>query len=262
MTFKMGLGNTLLFSITILSATALRDGELAQAAPSQNEQPAFEVATVKLTASMRPGGGTFLSPGRYTVRNRNLRYLIKDAFRIRDYQIVNAPTWIDLDNYDVEAKAPGSANTREMKVMLQTLLVDRFQLKFHWAETEVKGCVLEVAKGGPKFHEFRGPVSDNPADNNTLMRNGYLKGHSIYMAYLADYISDALQVPVVNRTELTGSYDITLEFFAEIKLPDDPGLVPESLPEALETQLGLKLSTRKLPIQTLVIDHVAHPSGN
>jgi uncharacterized protein (TIGR03435 family) len=224
-------------------------------------QTAFDVASIKVSTSFRQGGGSETSPGRYTITNRNIRYLIRDAFLLKNYQIVGAPAWIDLDNYDVEGKASYAASRKELKIMLQALLCDRFHLKFHRATTEVKGCALGLAKGGPKFHEFPNTAERNPAKVGVLMRTGSISG-AVGMAYLADYVAEALGVPVIDETGLNGTYDISLSYFTDSKLPDDPALVPESLPSALESQLGLKLGTRKIPVESFVIDHIERPTAN
>ena len=229
---------------------------------AQSGQPAFEAASIKLTGPAPPGGGDGVSPGRYTIRNRNIGYLIKDAFVIRNYQVGGAPAWLELDNYDIEAKASYVATYREMKVMLQTLLADRFHLKFHLATTELEGCVLAVAKGGPKFREYAGPPETDPRKAGIFESRGMLKGHTVSMAALVDYITDFLQVPVIDETHLAGSYDISLQHFTEVKLPDDPELIPESLPSALGSQLGLRLTMRKIPVEMLVVDHIERPTAN
>jgi hypothetical protein len=211
-----------LMAIVFFGAALSELAPAREAQTNKTEAPAFEAASIDLSTSMRPGGGDFISPGRYTIRNRNVRYVIREAFRIKDYQIADAPSWIDWDNYDIVAKASYAAESTEMEVMLRTLLADRFQLRFHRVETEVKGCALEVGKAGPKFHEFLGQPGSDPAKVGILMRKGVLSGRVINMR--------------------------------EAKLPDDPNLVPESLPNALQSQLGLKLVVRKIPLEMFVIE--------
>lgn len=76
------------------------------------------------------------------------------------------------------------------------------------------------------------------------------------------YIADFLQVPVIDQTQLTSTYDIAFEYSNDVKALDDPRLPPDALPRALERRLGLKLTTRKIRVATLVIDHIERPAAN
>jgi uncharacterized protein (TIGR03435 family) len=225
---------------------------LAQTAAS----PAFEVASIKVHQSLENGGGFRPTPGHLTVKNRSLKSLIESAYRLKDYQISGGPRWMDTERYDITAKAEGNANFMQMLQMLQPLLDDRFQLKFHRESKDYPGFALVVAKGGPKFgaaHEFKG----------TLTNPDKFSSAKIDIPYFADYISDTLGVPVLDRTGLKGDYDITVVFTPEGREPADP-TAPSSAPltTAIQEQLGLKLEPQKIPIEMFVIDRVARPAEN
>jgi len=73
----------------------------------------------------------FPAPGQLVVKNHTLKQLIKAAYRVKEYQVAGAAGWMDADAYDVDAKAASKTNFMQDLTMLQALLMDRFQLKFH-----------------------------------------------------------------------------------------------------------------------------------
>jgi hypothetical protein len=118
-------------------------------------QPAFEVASVKMTPASNAGYSTF-SPygkGRFTVTKVTLELLICLAYGVDDTQIVDAPGWLRSQNYDVDAKGESgvSLSYEEVKPRLRQLLAQRFKLTFHTQTHDVAGYALVVAKGGPKL---------------------------------------------------------------------------------------------------------------
>jgi uncharacterized protein (TIGR03435 family) len=125
------------------------------AQPAQ-ERPSFEVASVKAMLVDDPNSDFVprRSGSRITMHNAALGTIIAWAYHLAnvEYQLVAAPTEKHLwDNYDIQALAPGSPNDDDLRMMFQTLLEDRFQLKVHWEKREWAACDLVVAKGGPKL---------------------------------------------------------------------------------------------------------------
>jgi uncharacterized protein (TIGR03435 family) len=157
-----------------------------------------------------------------------------------------------------------------MLQMLQTLLEDRFQLRFHRETKEGPVYVLTIAKSGIKMHE----VSCVPFDPNNLPKhdanqcgginwhNDGLDGNGMSMEdsagpafqSLAGQLSLVLDRPVINRTGLTGRFDVHLLWTSDSTGP--------SIFTSLQEQLGLKLEAGKGPVEKFVIDHVKQPSGN
>jgi uncharacterized protein (TIGR03435 family) len=224
--------------------------------------PAFEVASIKEHRTLENGGGFFPTPGHLTVENRSLKNLIESAYRLKTYQLSGWPRWAETERYDITAKAEGNANFTQMMLMIQTLLVNRFQLKFHREPKEYAGYALVVAKGGPKFHEGRDLKSDDPR-RGTLTNPDKFNSAKIDIPYFANYISGILRVPVLDRTDLKGNYEITLVFTPDGAEPVDPTAPSSaSLITAVQEQLGLKLESQKIPIEIFVVDHVARPAEN
>jgi uncharacterized protein (TIGR03435 family) len=232
---------------------------LALASSAGAQQPAFETASVRFHKPAGAGEGASREsidsvPGRLTVRNASLSSCIKWAYLVRDYQI-SAPASLQIEKYDIVAKAPGPAPLPQLRQMLQTLLADRFHLQLHHETKELPVYELVTSKSGPKLHKAE-------PGGNTDMRgeNGSFAFHSASMPQFAEDLSTLSQVdrPVLDRTGLPGIFDFNLKF------GDSPADLKRALVEGdgpsiftiIQEQLGLKLEARKGPIEMLVIDHV------
>jgi bla regulator protein blaR1 len=226
----------------------------------QSAQPAFDVASVKATPAERQNrlrtdycttGGRFLSEG------TPLMWPLGYAFGLRDYQIGNAPNWMNefSSAYDIEAKPAEPVNREQCRLMLQSLFADRFKLKVHREMKEESVYFLAIAKNGPKLHEggpakFGGALEVND-DGKPAWPNGWT------MQQLANRIADRVDKAVIDHTGLTGSYGVDLTFSRN----NDADGLPDIL-TAVQEQLGLKLESGKAPIEILVIDHIEKPSAN
>jgi uncharacterized protein (TIGR03435 family) len=260
-------------------------------APGQNPapDPEFEVASIKPNKSqdfrvmIRP------TPGRFVATNVPLVFLITVAYRIKDFQLSGAPSWLTSERYDVEAKAPGKPSFDDMLPMVQKLLVDRLQLKFHHQSKELPLYVLTVAKPG-KLHEAEGecgprpnvpPPPPEPGKFPTgfcggmFMGPGHLAGQKIPLSQFVDALSRLTDRTILDQTNLTGKYDVTLDWTPEQGQFQAPpgggaGLPPLPTPDpngpslftAVQEQLGLKLESQKGPVEMFVIDHIERPSEN
>jgi uncharacterized protein (TIGR03435 family) len=248
--------------------------------------PTYDVASIKPS---KPGDQSLLlfRPGRFTASGMTLRSMIEQAYGIEDDQIIGAPDWVHTQRFDIEAKVDGvdeatldKLSEDENKVMFQSFLKDRFALQVHREMKELPVLELVVAKGGPKLKEakpgdtypdgLKGP-DGKPAGHAGMMRwgRGQLTGQGISIASLVPPLTRQLGRTVVDKTGLTGQYDVELRW-----TPDDtPGPIGSqgeagvestgpSILTALQEQLGLKLESRKSAIQVFVIDHVEQPSAN
>jgi uncharacterized protein (TIGR03435 family) len=240
-------------------------------------QPAFEVASVKPTA--HPYGSIDLAPypgGRLSATCYTLRQLIHDAYDLEMYRILGGPHWLDEDRFDVEAKPPASSELSkwmpesrrtplkpEMRLMLQTLLADRFQLKVHMENNQEAVYALTVAKGGPKLKppdETKQPFVSfgrTGAPGQEAVSN-LLIGQNATMAQLVERLATILKRPVSDRTSLPGHFDFKIEYAG---VDEQLGVAPP-LPSALQEQTGLKLETQPGSVEVLVIDRAEKPSGN
>jgi uncharacterized protein (TIGR03435 family) len=142
----------ILVIMAVTSAAVFAGGVLPQA---ENPPLAFEVASIKPnipdgSGQMRMGTQP-LPGGRLNVTNASLKMLIRFAYNIDDAQISGGPSWLDSDRYDIVAKGEGNATTDQLRQMLQSLLADRFQLKFHHDSKELPVYALLAARNGPKL---------------------------------------------------------------------------------------------------------------
>lgn len=234
---------------------------------AQNVQPQFEVATVKPNKSGGPDAHLgFDAPHRFTSENTPLQYLVQWAWNVRSFQIIGGPKWFDSDRFDIQA-ASEQATIDQMRVMLRKVLEDRFQLKLHPEQREQPVYFLTQAKNGPKIHPL--PASDcaPPSEGEKPAKQcgsaGWgprsIKGTGLTMANLAQYLSDALERPVIDQTSLIGFYDIDLAWTPDTTVPTDIG---PSLFTAIQEQLGLRLESGRAPAEVLVIDRAEQPSEN
>jgi bla regulator protein BlaR1 len=277
----------------------------AQSPAVTSTAPAFEVVSIKPNHGAMGNVMVRMAPGgRFVAENVTPKFLLEEAYGVKDSQILGAPGWLDSERYDVEAKAedssaddkqkPGPEEQRtQLRLMLQSMLADRFKLTLHHETKELPVYALVVAKNGPKLHE----TADTPGDSappgpmgppggttprGRIMMNGRgeLTVNGVALARFADVLSRQIGHIVVDKTGLTGNYDFTLKW-----TPDEgPGMMPggaggggdgrprDAAPPpdasgptiftALQEQLGLKLESQKGPVDSLVIDHVERPSEN
>jgi uncharacterized protein (TIGR03435 family) len=177
------------------------------------------------------------------------------------------PAWGDKDRFDVEAKADDNTTTamqklsreeqeKEQRLMLQSLLADRFGLQIHYESKMQPVYELVAAKGGPKMK----PLSADQKPGWANFGPGEITLHVSPIAALAYSLTHLAGRKVVDKTGLMGNYDIDLKW-----TPDDQQITLASGPTlftALQEQLGLKLEPAKAPVDVLVIDHIEKPPPN
>lgn len=207
----------------------------------------------------------------------------------RRIDVIGGPAWLDSELYDLDAKAQGAASLDQTAgLMLQTFLEDRCKLKVRREGKETAVYALTVAKGGPKLKEST-PDSCTPLDLShpvaapgftpcgfpSMRGNGgaiILDSKGTTIAEFAARSLTRIDRPVVDKTGLTGRYDIHLEYSMtgvmyvnggeapDVTLPPDP--TGTSVFSAVQSQLGLRLTADKAPIDVIVVDSVERPSEN
>jgi len=175
------------------------------------------------------------------------------------------PKWADQDRFDIQARAAAGTNPTkdQMRLMMQSLLADRFKLAVHWEKKDMPVYTLVVAPGGfklklsdPKNDPGSAPGSIGcPADDRAcaMMYVG-----SIPVADFAGALGAMVGRPVIDKTGLTGTYYMNLKWAGDIS----PNSSLPSLPAALRDQFGLKLKSEKASVDVLMIDHVEEPTPN
>jgi len=236
--------------------------------------------------------------GRTEITNVSLKRLIAFAWHVQPFQISGGPSWLDSVHYDIIAKPGTKPKPGDVALMMQALLKDRFQLTLHQETRELPTHALVMArkdaKLGPRLIEAkegdctpRDPANHLPPPEpgkrfcgQTIIGSRRLTAVSIPIANLTQVLPRLLGHPVLDRTGLTGNFDINLEW-----TPDDLRTMPSPpdasdmargpgkkggaaetlfppLPAALQQQLGLKLDSQKGPVEILVIDRAEKPSEN
>ena len=113
-------------------------------------QPSFETASIKLNVTGDRSSFTRRGVDSLALQNWPLRDIVLKAYDLENYAL-EAPDWLASRNFDINAKAAGTITEGELRQMLQSLLKDRFQLKSHVAQKELRAYVLLPTKGGPKL---------------------------------------------------------------------------------------------------------------
>lgn len=245
----------------------------------------FEVAAVKHNTSGQIAAQWDDAPGgRFTATNATLRMLIREAYRIADEQIIDAPEWIANERFDVNAKLEREAPMvrgvpGERQFALQSLLAERFKLAVHRETREFPMYALVMAradrKPGPGLKPLSYDCSPEAAPARiaaaeagkpvgtcgTRVNTGRIRFAGALSAFARAISPDGRTV--VDRTGLSGNWEFDLAFTPEPQSlrpgqSEPPPVDPNgpSLVTALQEQLGLKLESIRGPIEVLVVDRV------
>jgi uncharacterized protein (TIGR03435 family) len=233
---------------------------------SPSPRPEFEVADVKVNNSGQPGvQGGFLPGGQLSVRNIPMKELIVQAYKAGG--VAGGPNWLDSERFDIVAKAPPNTPEDTLRLMLQTLLAERFKLAIHREQKSTAVFVLVAAKRGFKLHAAAGsgrpkcsPGEGAEGLNHTVCTNFTMA--DLAAALPTRIAPSFIDRPVVDLTGLKGAYDFQLDWVPRPLVgnaADGPSAdiaAGATVFDALDKQLGLKLEERKLPMPVIVIDHI------
>ncbi len=231
------------------------------------QPPRFEVASIKVHAEPPHIIGVQTSGSRLTADAETLRGLVMWAYDLKNWQVEGppAPSPVGDTFYDIVAKAEGDTPpTREQfREMLQTLLADRFQVKIHREQREMPVYILVPGKNGSKMKDSA-PDAAAGGRMQVVGRNYQVTIPRAAMTDVVDAIANSFpDRPVVDRTGLTGTYDLKLVFTPELRSrTSDPDPADISIFTAVQEQLGLRLEPQKAMVEILVIDHVEKPTAN
>ena len=244
-------------------------------AMAENADPSFDVATIKPNNS----GATSLQQltmikRDFVVKNGSLEDLIGFAYDLQVKQIFGGPDWSTKDRYDIAAvpDTEGQPNMMQSRGMVRKLLADRFALKVHNEKREMPAYVLTVGKGGQKLtlSQIKGQL---PGLSMSPGKGGFTL--NVMNATMTDFTGFlqmlVLDRPVVNQTTIAGRYDMHVTFTPDLSMFNGRAMKPTveegtepapDLYDAMEQQLGLKLTQEKTAVDVVVIDHVEKPSAN
>lgn len=253
--------------------------------------PAFEVASVKANTSGAPGSSGRTGRGSVTFTNITTRSLISNAYDIRGNRIVGAPSWLDSERFDINARAADNTPDNGLPPMMRTLLAERFKLvvKREIRDEPVYALVIarEDKRLGPNLHPSTDCIKTGPAAGRTggaadtpVLRAGTIapcgsrmlsdnRGTTIQsgmktIADLAGMLRGVGEREVVDRTGLSGSFDFELRYAPDsvrATAADPTQLLPDVF-TALQEQLGLKLESQRGPVEYLVIERIERPAAD
>jgi uncharacterized protein (TIGR03435 family) len=271
-------------------ASAVTSDKDASAAP-----PSFEVVSIKPDKSGTMMMRIMFNGDGISVTNVPVHMLLREALGLADNQLLGEPGWVNSDRFDIEAKVAAeevpklkALKPTERWAMLLPVFQDRFALKFHHESKDLTQYVLVIAKGGLKMKEARPDdtyadgikVENGKAGGAGMMRvgPGEVIAQAIPIANFVKYLSFQFQSPVIDKTGLTGKYDINLKWTPDegagpmlngqdggqpgAENPVPPATAGPSIFTAIEEQLGLKIESHKEPADVIVIDHIVQPSPN
>ena len=224
-------------------------------------QPAFEIATLK--RSPPPEGDLIninlgnVRNGQLTLANVTLSECLIFAYDLASNSQLAGPDWTKSRaiRFHIVAQVPPDMPREQMLLRLQSLLAERLKVAVHREQKERPYLALTVAKNGPKLHQ----VQPTRAGSNGLSVLGHIAGTQIQMRTLARLISRVQGQIVLDQTGLPGFYEVKLEWTSDLNNPPQP---PDSdappgpsIFTAVQEQLGLRLESRKGPVDVLVVDH-------
>ena len=260
---------------------------------------AFEAASIKRNTTNGAGlpPVVVISGNRLSAPFVTLRELVRVAYGVNDHQVVGGPGWIGSDRFEVGATIPAGTSTDTVREMLRALLAERFHLATHTEKRDLPVYALlytgqlgsKMRAAGPECAPLSSPaglptpppppppppgagtmlVLGQPQTGSkcgTAMMRGFISARDIQMDTFAFLLMREVQRPVIDRTQLTGRYDLDLNF-----LPDSGPMMlngtainadAPSLTTAVREQLGLRLDSTREPFDVVVIDRVLAPSEN
>ena len=240
--------------------------------------PAFQVVDVHVsphvnTPSIRGGS---LHGDRYTTSQATMTNLIARSYNVESRNVLGGPPWLDLDRFDLTAQAPRTTSPDDVRLMLRSMLVERFKLVAHTGVKPLPAFLLTVGKGGPKIKQssaaaqpdassapegpniggcaFQPPPANTPPSPTMEVK---FSCHAVTMQSFAEFLHDVasnyLKQPVVDQTALKGTWDFDIHWTYQPPKGDDPGT---TIFDAVDKQLGLKLEAGTAPLPVVIVDSV------
>lgn len=259
-------------------------------AVSDAAAPSFDVASIKQGSADENGGGYNFEPGgRMVIKKFSVKNLVMVAWHVQEFQVEAPAAWMDSTRYDIEAIASGNPTNDQSRLMLQTLLAERFHLTLRRESKQLPIFVLRrtgALKAGlapikdpkctPTDEDFPALVPgekppcritfrliNSPDDGTAMLVQG-----TTSVSVISRTLSTIVERQVTDDTNLSGAFNLQLTFrpddFSGRAAPAPGGAdsTASSIFTAVQEQLGLKLDSEKGPVDVLVIDHAEPPTPN
>jgi uncharacterized protein (TIGR03435 family) len=268
--------------------------------PAAATLPSFDAISIRPNVTSGRGGrsGGAMQPQRFVVENATLKTIVRRAYGtagqapgntldLLDQQVVGGPEWVVTDKFDITATTTAATGAAQMRLMVQRMLAERFQMKAHWEKREMPVYLLTMARpdgrpgpgltlkseadcaasrrDGPPPMPQPGVPAPPPNCGAIQFGPGQLIAGGVPMEWLVSTFTNVpvitgIDRPVLDRTGLKGNFAFTLTFAAPQNANPDPDR-PQFM-TALQEQLGLKLEATRAPVDVLVIDSIERPSEN
>lgn len=235
----------------------------------------YDVVSVKVNVSNSESMSLRNLPDGLIATNINLQLLLMNAFDTQPELLQNTPNWADKIRFDIVAKLDqppsGAVGKAQRQAWLRSLLQQRFALKTHQDTKLLPVFDLVITnpailtKDSADIEASRSGRKLTDVDTSMSVGHGELNAKAVKIDNLLATLQGELGRKVINKTGLTGRYDIHLKWLPESEIAEAPELHPENdvtLAKALEEQLGLKLVPGKAPVEVVVVDHVERPQPN
>ena len=251
----------------LFASAVLASALLAPVVSAQNAAPVFEVASVRRSADAPFSfPGLMLQPGgRATSPGTSVRQLILVAYGLQDIQLSGGPSWISSDLYAVDARAGADATRASVRLMLKSLLAERFHFVAHLEKRELPALALVLAdrngklgprllRSGPECAPVKAPEGvplppppppgPGPGFTAVLPQDplgptcgfvlfpGWLSGRRLTMAHLVAPLTQLTRRPVVDETGLAGEFDVDVTFMPDQPVTLNGGAAPPSLAQS------------------------------
>lgn len=265
--------------LCLVTLAATVSGQSA-AVPQGGERPRFEAASVKPNTSADAGMNNRFSPGRFSYVNTPLSVLISLAYGMNADRVLGVPDWARTAKFDITATYNPELRQYQSQ-MLQRLLEERFALQVHREKRElpVYEAVIARADGqlGPAMRAATLDCSPSNTANRVLcgtrIATGLVQGKSVNWRVVLDQLPSEVGRPVIDRTGLTGMFEVTLEWTPDPAAMPSPDAAARAAAAAaaagdravtiftaLQEQLGIRLQPARAPLDVLVVDRVERPT--
>ena len=277
----------------------LSGGASAQLLHPAASMPSFAVVSVRPTNPNQELSHGGVSPDSYSAERTTMEQVLAYAFGLGyEHELINAPSWLTHEHFDVQGKLDDDqvASLRKlgrddreerMRRMVQSMLTERFNLRYHFETRELPVYLLEIAKGGlkcprdttsppaiadPSRPRFRwsaaaappppppGWLPPSPSQQKTLMQSLHMRTKGWPFWLIVATLSHQTELegrPVIDKTGLEGAYDCEMKWSQAESDGTDQFFFT-----AVRDQLGLRLQPSKGPVEVLVIDSISRPSAN
>lgn len=289
----MNLGRVLLSGMVLCGVAS---AQLLHPAPPM---PSFSVVSVRPASPNEELSHGGVSPDSYSAARTTMEQVLAYSFGLGyEHELVNAPSWVMKERFDIQGKLDDEqvASLRklgrddrdeQMRLMVQSMLSERFNFRYHFETRELPVYVLGIAKGGlkcpqdtssppaiadpsrPRFRWSASPAPPppppgwrppSPSEQKTLMQSLHMRTKGWPFWLIVATLSHQPELegrPVIDKTGLEGAYDCEMKWSQAGSDGTDQFFFT-----AVRDQLGLRLQPSKGPVEVLVIDNISLPSEN